>query len=434
MRLLCLLSLLAATVAFKIAGTRLARATFPPGPLFAQGGGWSSGGNGKGNGKTAQAEEELARLLAISSAEGRGAQSSLETLDAIAATILILEGANPTKEPVNSELIDGCWKLLYTSSPGTNSPIQKTFTAFNGVSIYQVVNLIDQTGSFLSGKRDVSNTVCFGDRARLRVTALASTPTQPLITPRKGDGKILGMNIFGISSSALPRTPLERIDFAFQEAMFEFKGFGESGLKPPSIPYPVPFKLLGDEAKGWLDSTYLSPRFRISKGNKGTTFVLERADMADPTAIFATEKLDKSVKAGAGTAGAIQVQVGTGAGATAPRPPPPRISFGDPFSSFKTLFAPKTQSQKGNKASSRRVAIIFPAQLGTGADYTDLVEAIAQETRQGGTGLGQGGQGMGQGTGMGGVKAYVAPLSRINWPLGLLPSFFSPDYAMATLQ
>jgi hypothetical protein len=39
--------------------------------------------------------------------------------------------------------------------------------------------------------------------------------------------------------------PGERIDFAFQKARFEFKNI--PGL---AIPYPVPFKLLGDEAKG----------------------------------------------------------------------------------------------------------------------------------------------------------------------------------------
>ena len=38
----------------------------------------------------------------------------------------------------------------------------------------------------------------------------------------------------------------------------------------------MPFKLLGDEAKGWLDTKYLSQRLRISVGNKGTTFVLRR--------------------------------------------------------------------------------------------------------------------------------------------------------------
>ena len=42
------------------------------------------------------------------------------------------------------------------------------------------------------------------------------------------------------------------------------------------MPYPVPFKLLGDEAKGWLDTTYLGEDVRISRGNKGTTFVLVR--------------------------------------------------------------------------------------------------------------------------------------------------------------
>ena len=38
----------------------------------------------------------------------------------------------------------------------------------------------------------------------------------------------------------------------------------------------MPFKLLGDEAKGWLDTTYLGEDVRISRGNKGTTFVLVR--------------------------------------------------------------------------------------------------------------------------------------------------------------
>jgi hypothetical protein len=37
----------------------------------------------------------------------------------------------------------------------------------------------------------------------------------------------------------------------------------------------VPFRLLGDEAKGWLETTYLSPsgNIRISKGNKVSVFL-----------------------------------------------------------------------------------------------------------------------------------------------------------------
>ena len=94
-----------------------------------------------------------------------------------------------------------------------------------------------------------------------------------------------------------------RVDFQFDTAAFAFK------FLPFKLPYPVPFKLLGDETKvcsslvplplqifalqrrcscansgcapglqGWLDITYLSPdgTFRLSRGNKGTLFVLTR--------------------------------------------------------------------------------------------------------------------------------------------------------------
>ena len=56
----------------------------------------------------------------------------------------------------------------------------------------------------------------------------------------------------------------KRILFQFDRAAFSFN------FLPFKVPYPVPFKLLGDEAKGWLDTTYLSPSgsIRISRGNK----------------------------------------------------------------------------------------------------------------------------------------------------------------------
>ncbi|WOL05974.1 hypothetical protein Cni_G14705 [Canna indica] len=64
----------------------------------------------------------------------------------------------------------------------------------------------------------------------------------------------------------------KRILFQFDRAAFSFK------FLPFKVPYPVPFRLLGDEAKGWLDTTYLSHsgNIRISRGNKGSTFVLQK--------------------------------------------------------------------------------------------------------------------------------------------------------------
>lgn len=165
----------------------------------------------------------------------RGASLSLEASKDIELLVSELENSKSSiKDPTKSPLIDGCWRLIWTSTPGTNSPIQRTFTANSAVSVYQVVNLLDTTNSFLGlGEPDVSNVVAFGEKARLRVTALASTITNPKVIPRKGDGKILGLNIFGVSSSAPPKNLNDRIDFAFQEAQFEFPDTSTY------IPYPV---------------------------------------------------------------------------------------------------------------------------------------------------------------------------------------------------
>jgi PAP_fibrillin len=61
-----------------------------------------------------------------------------------------------------------------------------------------------------------------------------------------------------------------RIDFQFDRAAFDFKAL------PFKIPYPVPFKLFGDETKGWIDITYMNDvgSFRLTRGNKGVQAAL----------------------------------------------------------------------------------------------------------------------------------------------------------------
>jgi hypothetical protein len=70
----------------------------------------------------------------------------------------------------------------------------------------------------------------------------------------------------------LPPSPHTGIDFKFDNAGFDL------GFLPFRVPYPVPFRLLNDEVKGWLEVTYLSPRLRLSRGNKGTIFVLQKVE------------------------------------------------------------------------------------------------------------------------------------------------------------
>ena len=54
---------------------------------------------------------------------------------------------------------------------------------------------------------------------------------------------------------------------------------GPDGLR---MPYPVPFDLLEKarpgQTKGWFATTYLDETLRISRGNKGSVFVLTRPD------------------------------------------------------------------------------------------------------------------------------------------------------------
>ncbi|XP_058098199.1 probable plastid-lipid-associated protein 12, chloroplastic isoform X4 [Magnolia sinica] len=135
----------------------------------------------------------LERLLGI---QGRGRKASPEQLKDVESAVKTLEDLKGVPDPTSSTLIEGRWQLIFTTRPGTASPIQAAATV-------------------------------------------------------KDEKRIL---------------------FRFDKAAFSFK------FLPFKVPYPVPFRLLGDEAKGWLDTTYLSHtgNIRISRGNKGTTFVLQK--------------------------------------------------------------------------------------------------------------------------------------------------------------
>ena len=251
----------------------------------------------------------LARLRAVS---GRGAGASEADERAIADAVSVLEtSGGGLSDPASRPEIEGTWRLLYTSKsrfdarnplgsrvdgtkPGleglfagffgdeaasrltsddagflsganalsaSSSPIQRTVTSLEAFTIQQAIRLRDPgTGAPRSSSAGpdadarVDQIVQFGNGNYLRLSAKASVPTD-------GDART-------------------RVDFAFDLAYFELEtgpfGIRLPGTRPARVPYPVPFALLGDEAKGWLETTYLSEDVRISKGNKGTTFVLVR--------------------------------------------------------------------------------------------------------------------------------------------------------------
>lgn len=192
----------------------------------------------------AYTEPELVLLEALLGIQGRGRAVAPRQLQEVESAVQALETQGGIPDPTSSSLIEGSWRLIFTTRPGTASPIQRTFVGVDSFRIFQEVYL-------RTDDPRVVNVVKFSESVGdLKVEAEATIK----------DGK--------------------RILFRFDRAAFAFK------FLPFKVPYPVPFRLLGDEANGWLDTTYLSHtgNIRISRGNKGTTFVLQKS--ADPRQIL----------------------------------------------------------------------------------------------------------------------------------------------------
>ena len=79
------------------------------------------------------------------------------------------------KAPTASPLLEGRWRLLYTSRPGSASPIQRTFVGVEAFSVFQEVLYNDGAAC------RVNNVVEFGSAGVLKVEAEASTDSRPLL-------------------------------------------------------------------------------------------------------------------------------------------------------------------------------------------------------------------------------------------------------------
>ncbi|XP_024310334.1 probable plastid-lipid-associated protein 12, chloroplastic isoform X3 [Brachypodium distachyon] len=179
-------------------------------------------------GEASYTEPEEALLEALVGVQGRGRAVAPRQLQEVESAVQTLEAMEGVADPTSSSLIEGSWKLIFTTRPGTASPIQRTFVGVDSFRVFQEVYL-------RTDDPRVVNVVKFSETVgELAVQAEATIK----------DGK--------------------RILFRFDRAAFTFK------FLPFKVPYPVPFRLLGDEAKGWLDTTYLSHsgNIRISRGNK----------------------------------------------------------------------------------------------------------------------------------------------------------------------
>jgi len=169
--------------------------------------------------KAARLKEEL--LAAIAPLD-RGAEATPEDKDRVEQIAQQLEEVNPAKEPLKSELLNGKWELLYTTSTSILQPQRPKLLRPYG-TIYQAINT-----------------------DTLRAQNMETLPYFNQVTA----------NLVPLNS----RRVAVQFDY--------FKIFSLIQIKAPG------------SGKGELEITYLDEELRVSRGDKGNLFVLK---MVDPT-------------------------------------------------------------------------------------------------------------------------------------------------------
>jgi len=187
-------------------------------------------------------------LIEAIAGKNRGLLATESEKQSILGAIAQLEERNPTPRPIEaSELLNGDWRLLYTTSSGLLNidrfPLLKLGQIYQSIRVKtsSVYNIAEVYGlPYLEGL--VSVTAEFEPLSEKRVQV-------------KFKRSILGLQ--RLISYQSPASFIDQI---------------ESDQKFTAIS----FALDSREQQGWLDITYLDNDLRIGRGNEGSVFVLAK--------------------------------------------------------------------------------------------------------------------------------------------------------------
>lgn len=187
-------------------------------------------------------------LLEAIAGKNRGLLATASDKQAILALIAQLEDRNPTPRPVEAgELLEGNWRLLYTTSRGIlgidQLPLFKLGQVYQCVRVKEskIYNIAEVYGlPFVEGIVSVAAEFEPVSERRVQVKFKRS--------------------IFGLQRLIGYQSP----DSLIQEI--------EAGKKFAA----VDFKIENRDQQGWLDITYLDEDLRIGRGNEGNVFVLTK--------------------------------------------------------------------------------------------------------------------------------------------------------------
>lgn len=178
----------------------------------------------------------------------RGLLATQVQKQTILAAIANLEDFNPTPRPVEaSNLLDGDWRLLYTTSKALLNLDRLPFCKLG--QIYQCIR-VDTASVYniaeISGLPYLSGLVS---------VAAKFEPVSERRVQVKFERSIIGLQRLIEYNS--PVTFIQQI---------------EAGRKFPAID----FAIKSDQQQGWLDITYIDNDLRIGRGNEGSVFVLSK--------------------------------------------------------------------------------------------------------------------------------------------------------------
>jgi hypothetical protein len=189
-----------------------------------------------------------AELLEAIAGKNRGLLANEIDNARVLSAIQQLEDINPTNKPLEAkELLNGDWRLLYTTSKGIlgldRFPLIKLGQIYQCIRVSEakVYNIAEILGlPMLEGL--VSVAASFDPVSDRRINV------------------IFERSIIGLQRLLSYKTPAKMIQQI------------ESGKKF----LPIDFKIDRGEQKGWLETTYLDQDMRIGRGNEGNVFVLTK--------------------------------------------------------------------------------------------------------------------------------------------------------------
>jgi hypothetical protein len=189
-----------------------------------------------------------AELLELIAGRNRGLLDNEIERVKVLSLIEQLEEYNPNPEPVQAkDLLDGNWRLLYTTSKGLlgldRIPLLQLGQIYQCIrtSKNKVYNIAEIVGvPFLEGLITVSATF-------------------EVVTSRRVNVKF-ERYVIGLQRLLNYRSPNKFIEEI------------ETGKKF----FPLDFGINNENQNAWLDITYLDNDLRISRGNEGSVFVLSK--------------------------------------------------------------------------------------------------------------------------------------------------------------